>query len=88
MTDAKPKLKDKRPLCRCHVWSFPHRLSVTLCEPDEDAMARLYLTHRALWEQMVDRMDADEPPEPRGCTRPGSSHFDSDADYWAARNSR
>jgi hypothetical protein len=80
------KRKDKRPLCRCHVWDFPHRLSVTLCEPDDEFMARLYCTHRALWDKMVERMDYD--PEPRGCTQPGSSHFDSQADYEHARASR
>ena len=57
------KRKDKRPLCRCHVWGFPHRLSVTLCEPDEEFMARLYLSRRELWEAMVDRMDMDPYPE-------------------------
>ena len=53
------KRRDKRPICRCHVWGFPHRLSVTLCEPDDEFMARLYLSHRDLWDKMVDRMDPD-----------------------------
>ena len=81
------KRRDKRPICRCHVWAFPHRLSPAKCEPDEDAMLDLYLSHRDLWMRLADRMDYADP-EPRGITQPGRSHFDSDADYQAARSER
>ena len=50
---------DKRPLCHCHVWSFPHHLSITMCEPDADEMDALRYERPRLWELMADRMDMD-----------------------------
>jgi len=76
----------KRPLCRCKVWAFPHRLSATLCEPDEDFLVSLYLTHRELWSRIVDRLGLEEREQL--ISQPGRSHFDSNADYNRAKGER
>lgn len=59
--------------CHCGAYDFPHRWEADYCSADcPDARG-------------MPQRDADEPA---GCTMPGRSNFDSDADYWAARGAR